>query len=676
LTGIKQTERLIQITTPLGEDTFVVLSFAGTEEISGLFAFELELASKRSDIGFSELAGKNVTVSIRAGNGDMRFFNGIIAEFSPIRISEEEDYGIYYAVMLPALWSLKQCYDCRIFQDKTVPDILKEVLSSLGAKEVRQSIDHRMALTGTYPARRFCVQYNETDFDFIARLCEDEGIFYFFEHEKGKHTLVFADNPDADKKIAIDPVKFQRTTGSVLEGEVIRELEQTNRLATAKFTARDFNFKIPYNDLTVNQEALLAPDFNVGERYEYPGGYPKTADEGKRIAMIRIQERDAQVQTLRGRGNCRHFIPGFRFTLDDYPLGALNGKGYLLTEVRHEAKQGLDSGESGGDSYENRFSCIPHKIPYRPARKTARPLITGVQPAIVTGPKGEEIHTDDYGRVKVHFPWDRRTDVKGDGNMSCWIRVSQGWAGGGWGAMHIPRVGQEVLVNFIEGDPDRPVITGRVYNAANMPPYPLPAEKTKSTIISSSSPGNNGDNELRFEDKAGQEEVYLHGQKDWNILIENDKGQKVGHDETMNVVRNRTKTVGVDQKETIGQNKTIQVGQNHSESIGQNKTLQVGENHSESIGGNQTVTVKSAASESITLGKALNVGAGYAINVGGAMNTLVGLSNTEEVGVSKILFAGVSISIKSNGTVKIEGKDIEIAAENSVKITGKVVDIN
>ncbi len=697
--GFKQTQRLIRIDTPLGQDAFFVLSFSGSEQISELFGFELQLAAERDDISFDQMAGKNVTVTISSANGDKRYFNGIIVEFSPIRISEQDDYCIYSALLLPSIWTLKQCYDCRLFQNKTVPDIISQVLDSgvLGQKQVRQTIEHRMDLGNSYLPREYCVQYNESDFDFIARLCEQEGIFYFFEHQNGKHTMVFGDSADKHKPLAQSTVLFQRTLGSVLDQEVITDLKLNNRLASASFTARDFNFKIPGNDLTVQQAAMQDSAHDVGERYEYPGGYEKTQSQGQDIATIRMQERDARISTLTGRGNCRGFTPGFRFTLEQHPLKPLNGKDYLLTLVHHAARQELGSG-GHGDSYKNQFSCMAHQTPFRPPRKTPKPFIAGVQTAMVTGPGGEEIHTDEHGRVKVQFPWDRLGN--NDDQSSCWIRVSQTWAGSGWGAMHIPRVGQEVIVDFLEGDPDRPIITGRVYNAASMNPYSLPADKTKSTLISSSTPGGNGSNELRFEDKAGSEEVYLHGQKDWNIVVENDKSQKVGNNETMNVVSNRTKSVGADQSETIGQNKTIKVGQNHNETIGANMSADVGaaysvkiatseditvgssasktigKSSSEKIGDNQSVNVGGATSETVGLAKALNVGAAYAINVGGAMNTLVGISSSEEVGIAKTVFAGKSISIKSDGTIQIKAKAIEIIGEEGVKINGKVVDVN
>jgi type VI secretion system secreted protein VgrG len=546
--AISQTNRLVRIATPLGDNTFIVLSFGGIEELSELFSFDLKLASERSDITFEQLAGKNVTVAIRSSDGTERYFNGIIVAFSPVVTSTKDGYSVYSAVMQPALWLLTQCYDCRIFQDKSVPDILELVLSqaSLGAKGVKMTIDYRLALSGSYSAREYCVQYNETDFGFISRLCENEGIFYFFEHENGKHALVFADAADQHKPYAAgkkETVSFQATMGANLDSEVITALQQTQKITTGKYTARDYNFTIPDTDLTVTKDTQYNSSGGQGETYEYPGGYEKSAGRGQTLAKVRMEASDVRFHTLQGRSNCRGFIPGYKFTLSDHPLKKLNGKSYVFARVRHDAKQDFATDAASGDTYFNSFFCFPHQIPFRPQRKSDTPLIASSQTAIVTGPKAEEIHTDKYGRVKVKFFWDRRKDDTGDGNMSCWIRVSQISAGGKWGAMHIPRVGQEVLVTFLDGDPDRPIITGRVYHGMNLPPYDLPAEKTKSTIMSDSSKGGGNYNEIRFEDLKGSEEYFTHAAKDQNEVVENDMSTQVKNNQTIKVEKNRNLTV-------------------------------------------------------------------------------------------------------------------------------------
>ena len=311
---------------------------------------------------------------------------------------------------------------------------------------------------------------------------------------------------------------------------------QKRTLTTATYTARDYNFTIPGTDMTVSRSTQGGTNLAEGEIYEYPGGYEKSAGPGQNLAAIRMQASDVRIHTLQGRGNCRGFAAGFRFTLQEHPLSQLNGKDYLLTRVRHDARQQFTTGHSTGDSYFNVFFCIPHSIAFRPQRRTAKPVMASSQTAIVTGPAAEEIHTDEHGRVKVRFHWDRRSDEKGDGNMSCWMRVSQNWAGGKWGAMHIPRVGQEVIVNFLDGDPDRPIITGRVYHGRNKPPYDLPAEKTKSTIMSNSTINGGGNfNEIRFEDLKDAEEFFTHAARDQNEVVENNMSTEVKADQQITV---------------------------------------------------------------------------------------------------------------------------------------------
>lgn len=541
---ISQNDRLIRIAGPLDENAFVVLSFGGIEEISGLFRFTLELASDRNDITFDALAGKNVTVGIKSSDNTERYFNGLLVAFSPVEIAEQEGFSRYRAIMQPALWLLTQCHDCRIFQDKSVPDVLRQILDPtvLAAKGIKVKIDYRLDLAGSYNPQEYCVQYNESDFDFIARICENEGIHYYFKHENGRHILVFCDTADKHEPHAAgqkETVAFQKTLGANLDRETITALSEHIKLSVGKYTARDYNFAIPNSDLTVTRSTGNGLTAGHGERYEYPGGYEKTDSRGQTLARIRMEESDAQIHALHGRGNCRGFMAGCRFTLGEHPSNALNGQNYVLTRVRHEAKQDLATGAASGDFYFNIFACIPQQIPYRPRRKTDKPVIASSQTAIVTGPAAEEIHTDKHGRVKVKFFWDRRSDEKKDGNMSCWIRVSQNWAGGKWGAMHIPRVGQEVIVNFLDGDPNRPIITGRVYHGNNLPPYNLPAEKTKSTIMSSSSKNGGNSNEIRFEDLKGEEEFYTHAAKDQNEVVENDLTTTVKANQAIEVQDNR-----------------------------------------------------------------------------------------------------------------------------------------
>lgn len=545
---LSQQDRMMRIATPLGEDTLVVLSFDGTEEMSRLFRFELVLASEKNDITFGQLAGQNATLGLRSFDGAERYFNGIISEFSPVEISTKEGFSKYRAVMLPSAWLLTECYDCRIFQKKSVPDIIEEVLSPEREKSISSKIDFRMDLDANYAERQYCVQYNESDLDFIDRLCADEGIFYYFEHENGKHVLVFGDSARSHKPFAKgtkERVHCLGALGAHTETECLFGLQPVNRVRSAKYTARDYNFKKPNEDMTVKATSQKSGK-SQGEIYEYPGGYTTGEDEGTALAKLRMQAHDARVGILKGESNCRGFCPGYTFTLAEHPIGRLNQKGYLLTKVYHRAAQEFGTDALDGDIYRNQVTCIIHdvKTPFRPWSRTPKPVIAGSQTAIVTGPSGEEIHTDEFGRVKVRFHWDRRKEGIEEGNTSCWVRVSQNWAGARWGGMNIPRVGQEVIVNFLDGDPDRPIITGRVYHGQNKPPYDLPADKTKSTIKSNSTKnGEGGYNEIRFEDLKGSEEFYTHAARDQNEVVENDMRTDVKRRQAITVEENRSVTV-------------------------------------------------------------------------------------------------------------------------------------
>jgi type VI secretion system secreted protein VgrG len=594
---LSQTDRLIRIATPLGEDTFAVLSFSGSEEISELFSFQLELASERNDITFDRIGGSNVTVGLRSSDGTQRFFNGIIAEFEPAEISVKDGCSKYTAVMAPALWTLTECIDNRIFQQKSVPQIIEQVLgeTSLAQKGIRQKIEYRMNLGANYPARPYCVQYNESDFSFIARLCETEGIYYYFHHENGRHTLVFADAPDKHPPYAAgekQAVSFQATQGGALDREVINSLVASHKLTAGKYVACDYNFMLPDNDLTVQNKSSHTA-FNVqGENYEYPGGYEKTNSRGQTLAQVRMQAIDARLLNLRGRSNCRGFMPGFTFELKDYVQKAMNGKTYVLLKVRHQARQSIAAGATDGDSYFNQFVCLPSDIVFRPERRRPKPVIAGSQTAIVTGPTGEEIHTDKYGRVKVRFAWDRNLDRKPGDNMSCWIRVSQTAAGARFGAMHIPRVGQEVIVNFLDGDPDRPIITGRVYHGKNLPPYDLPAEKTKSTVRTNSSKNGKGNhNEIMFEDLTGAEMFFTHAAKDRSEVVENDKTTDVKNNQLINVQNNLTVTVanGDETHAVESGGRTVRVKADEKHTNAANFTHKVGGGYTLKVNGDITI---------------------------------------------------------------------------------------
>lgn len=665
-----QENRLIGIDTPLGKDRLLLRWFSGQEGVSRLSNFDLDLLSEDPDIQFQDIIGKRVTLRVTLGSDKKRYFNGVISRFS--QTGSDRGLANYRATMVPWLWFLTRTSDCRIFQKKSIPDIIRQIFKDLGFT------DYKLQLQGTFEPRDYCVQYRETDFNFVSRLMEQYGLFYFFEHEKDKHTLVIANDPSAHQPCPEqNEAKWEAQGSGALTEDVITSFQWEQILRPGKYAVTDYNFETPSTSLDAEMKTTIEVGGNGKfEIYDYPGEYSKK-NQGDTIAKIRMEEEEAQYLVATGTSSCRAFTSGYRFELKEYVRKDMN-QPYVLTSVHHVATVGgtYTTTAVGRDesTYTNFFTCIPHKVPFRPPQVTPKPIIQGVQTAVVVGKAGEEIWTDNYGRVKVQFHWDR--EGKYDENSSCWTRVSQNWAGKQWGAMFLPRIGQEVIVEFLEGDPDRPIITGRVYNAEQMPPYPLPGEQTKSTIKSNSSKGGGGSNELRFEDKKGGEEIYLHGQKDWNIVIENDKSQSVGHDESLTVGNNRTKKVGVDQSEDIGSNKSIHVGANHTETIDGNKTLSVTGNHTESIGGNETITVSTASAHTIALARALTIGAGYQVTVGGAMNESVGGAKAEEIGAVKAVIVGGNSSEQVGANKSVDassnisenaGKDISSKAGKNIR---------
>jgi len=666
------------------KSAFKLAKIEGSEGISFPFEYTLELVSEDADIDFAQIISKTGVVKFISDSDNVeRFIHGMIVDFA--LIDQGKRLTTYTARLVPRLWNLTQMADCRIFQATTTPDIIKKILDDAKITSDTYKIDCKE----TYAVRDYCVQYRESDLSFISRLMEEEGIFYYFEHSADKHLLVIADKPAVHKEIG-KPAKvlYQKPSGVVAAEDTVYPFSYAEGVRTGGVMVNDYLFRKPALNLRTKQNFKLNAELEV---YDYPGRFPVTdkgddaSATGTRLAKVRMEAAQVSRAVGKGQSDCMRFTAGYRFTLDQHGRKALN-QDYLLFYVKLHAEQPsvYEEGASGkGSSFHNEFACIPASVVFRSLRLADKPTIAGAQTAIVTGPSGEEIYVDEFGRVKVQFHWDR--EGKNDEKSSCWLRVSQVWAGAGWGAMFIPRIGHEVIVEFLEGDPDRPIITGRVYHGTNLPPYKLPAEKTKSTIKSDSTKGGGGSNELRFEDKKGSEEIFLHAQKDWTIAIENDKNQTVGHDETLKVSNNRKTTIGVNQSEAIGSNKTIAVGANHDESISANKTLSVGANHTETIGANMSLTVGSNKTETVginsaeTIGaaKELTIGAAYQVTVGAAMNETVGAAKAEEVGANKSVSVGANLSedIGKNMTVSVGDSRTE-TVKNDYSLKAKKIMIN
>lgn len=631
-------------------DQLKVVRFSLQEDLSDLFRLTLEIVSPKRDLDFDKILGQPALLTIDRG-GEKRFVNGLVSRFEQGERYGEKMYG-YCAEVVPKAWLLKGRQKCRIFQNLSVAEIIEKVLQEAGLSGDQV----QMTLKKSPPKREFCVQYRESDFVFISRLMEQQGLFYFFRHTSSNHTLVIADDSSTINKEGSSPKVIFRGPGTagVSAQEHISLYHYHRVIGSGRVRLRDFNFKKVALDLEAEASSDAYTDL---ETYDYPGEY-ETQSEGQALAKIRLEEHLATRRLGSGQSDCRRFMPGCRFVLEDHPRGDFNRE-YLLIGVSHSGNQpqslGPEAAASGGDGpvYENQFQCIPSDVPFRPPQVAPQPVIQGPQTALVVGPAGEEIYTDEYGRVKVQFHWDR--EGKQDQKSSCWLRVAQAWAGAGWGGLFIPRIGQEVVVSFIEGDPDRPIVIGAVYNGANKPPYPLPDEKTRSTIKTNSSLGGDGFNEIRFEDAKGSEEIYIHGEKDWTIAIKNDKNQTVGNDET--------RAIGHDQSQQVGHDKTMEVGRNHTEKIGANMSLTVGSNKTE------LVLINSA--EAVGAAKEITVGGIFQITVGGAMNETVAGAKAEEVGAFKGETVGgnKSEAIGGNRSLKTGGSLDETMGKNrTVKI--------
>src|SRR5262245_61394175 len=576
--------RVMEIQTPLGAD-LLFTRMRAREELGRLFDYRIELASLKVDIDANKIVGKNVTLKLELPKGKTRFFNGYVTRFAQVGMLGR--YHIYHATVVPWLWFLTRTADCRIFQDKDVPQIVKEVLESYSGIH-----DFKLELTGKYAKREYCVQYRETDFNFVSRLMEEEGIYYYFKHTDGHHNMVIADSlrahatvPDYGTLTYIPLGKGVR-----LDQEYVSNWEKVKELQPGAYALRDYYFETPSTNLTVNRQLQRDHDQSKFKVFDYPGGYTKTGD-GEQLVRTRLEELQSRWDRERGDTNARGVTVGALVKLEKQPR-ADQDREYLVASADYELSYTeYEAMETPGASDHCSFPALSTKEAFRPQRTTPVPIVQGPQTAVVVGPKGDEIYTDKYGRVKVQFHWDRYG--KSDENSSCWIRVSHPWAGKNWGMVAIPRIGQEVVVDFLEGDPDCPLITGRVYNAEQMPPYALPANMTQTGALSRSSKEGSAANanEFRFEDKKGSEQVYLHAEKNQDIEVEKDETHWVGHDRKKTIDNDETTMVKNNRTETVGVNEKIDIGANRTETVGANETISVSGNRTETVSQNEIVTV-------------------------------------------------------------------------------------
>ena len=611
--------------SPIAGVDFVVHHLIGSEELGRPFLFELEILAdvSRLDQNLEDLLGESVTVALELPDERIRHFNGLVSEasFSGLRGQQAS----FTLTLRPWFWFLSKRSDCRIYQNMTVPDVVKQVFRD------NDFSDFEDKLTGKYETREYCVQYRETTFDFVSRLLEDEGIYYYWSHKDGKHTMVLSDSYSAHDTIpGYDQIVFRAEGEAHSDQDCIDEWKLVSQVCTSNYSLDSYNYEKSRTDLAARSKISRSHALGRHERYDY-GALYGTSKLGEASAKVRVQELNAQQTVGRAHGNARGVSCGALFSLADFPRSDQNVE-YMVVDTEYFiANSEIETGMGDATArFDIEFTCIDSKTPFCPARVTPASLVRGPQTAVVVGKAGEEIWTDEFGRVKVQFHWD--DEGKKDENSSCWIRVAQVWAGKGWGAIAIPRIGQEVVVDFLEGDPDQPLITGSVYNDEYTLPYKLPDNKTQSGVKTRSTKqgDKNTFNELRFEDKKGAEEVYFHAERDFNRVVEN----------------NDTLKVGLEDKEPG--NQTIEI---HND-----RTVTLNE-------GNDKLTVEkkdrivkiSSGNDSLDVAKKISIKAGDML----------------EIKVGK-----ASLTMKKNGDIDIKGKTITIDAMMQVNVKATKIQID
>ena len=713
----RQNNRLLRLNFPNGDgpSSLVANRLDAVEGLSRDFHFTIECLTDDPHIALKDVQGKMVTVELVREDDTMRYFNGYVFEFRRVRADGGEVY--YDMVLLPWLAYLRLRRDNYLFHDMSIQDQSDDIF---GDYAVRKS---EFRINGADPIMTDACQYDESDYNYLHRRWEEKGWFYWYEHTAAGHTLILSDDSTAAAPIdGPAHIPFNRAAGTE-EDDALGEWTPVRRLVPAKYALSSFNFKSPKPVKTQLPTVNEQGDVLKKEVYEYVGAYGfKDAGDADTKTRLRLEEIEASGKHFEGAGNDRYVLPGRSFTLTEHFDDG--GKEFLIMEVRHSATNNYQVNVQTPSHYENRVSCIRKQIPWRPGRgyNSVEPKIYGLQTALVVGPKGEEIHTDQYGRVRVQFHWDRIGEY--DEKSSAWIRVVTSWSGANFGVTAIPRIGSEVVIQFMDGNPDRPLVTGMVPNEDTMVPWTLPENKTQSGILSRSTPKGSyaNANALRFEDKKGQEQLWLHAEKDQLTEVEHDEDKWVGNDrrktvdrdETNHVKRDRTETVDRDEtitvhnnrKERVDHNESISIGDNRSEDVGINETITIGANRSKTVGNNETdsiggswdinvarmktETIGLASVQNVGMARMDNVGLGYDLNVGMMMATVVGKSQITHVENAISINAGDELSItvgkaklvmKSDGTIIFNGHTFSVGtsdeqifkADGNITLNGKKI---
>ena len=716
--------RTIGIQTPFGRElSFVELN--GSEGLSSLFEYRLILTSKNPNLAATDIIGQTIFVTVDTKSGE-RVLNGLVTDFGYLSEDEDEQsYHLYTCIMRPSMWYLTQRYDSRVFVDKDILEITRTILDEFG-------FPYEIQCLNSYRKYGHSTQYQETSFNYLNRLFEQEGLYYYFTHTEGSNTLIIVDDNSAHPPIQGNPTipYHSAVTPGTPDKNYIDIWQQSDRLATKSVNVNDHSYKLSNRKLDYNMSTHELGGITT-EHYDFYTGF-STKEDAASYAQVRSQDYNAQSKRINAAGNVLTIAPGQTFTLSRHPHNAANTE-HLIIHAEYDLKEAGYASGTQQSHYRIAFTAIPLRYQYRPPRVTPKPQIIGSQAATVTGPAGEEVHTNEYGDIKVQFHWDRygpRNQKSSD-----WIRVAQGSAGGSFGSINTPRIGEEVLIDFINGDSDRPIVIGRLYNSANPPPWGYPQAAKQSGIKSKSfnSPLENY-NELMFNDDAGFELVNLQAQRDLNSLVKNDERRHVNRDrtttidkdETVTVHGQRTEVVDLDETITIHKNRTevvdlnetITIHKNRQERVDDNETISIGGSRTETVDKDETITIKGARTESvgksekikinknqnitinglhsetIKLAAMQNIGLGFMQTVGLIYNLNVGVSQITNVAISQNTTVGKTIDINSGKTITIEAGDsmvlkvgksvISMNKEGLIEITGttlhlsgeKVVDID
>ncbi|MGY4730326.1 type VI secretion system tip protein TssI/VgrG [Burkholderia pyrrocinia] len=680
--------RVFTLDSPHGDDLkFHTLD--GSDELGRLFEFRIEALADSHSLSLKDMLGKPVTVRIEQQDQSTRYLNGIVARASLAGRRAERHYG-YELVVRPWLWLATRRSDCRIFQNKTVPEIVQEVLSTYGFP-----IENHLA--ESYVPREYCVQYNETDAAFVSRLMEFEGIYYWFRHAEDTHTLMLSDAMSSHAALSgyetIPYIARDRT--AIADEEHIDGWLPAQEVSVGKHQTTDYDYTKPRADLSSQKVDPRGHDHDSFASFEWPGGYRDDAP-GAHYSRVRLEEQQAEHERASADTDVRGAAPGYLFTLAHCPRADQNRE-YLIVRCQYRFQENAYASDQGAEAVVHQTMMLvqPSSLPYRSPRETPRPRTNGPQTATVVGPPGEEIWTDQYGRVKLQFRWDRYGQSNQD--SSCWVRVSSPWAGGGFGGVQIPRVGDEVVVDFLNGDPDEPIVTGRVYNGEKMPPWGLPGSATQSGLLSRSSPGGTTEhaNAFRFEDKKGAEQLWMHAERnfdaeteaDHSLSVGNNHTHTVGNDETMQVKNNRQRSVGQNETVNIGKNRVAQIGADETHGVVGNRTRTVGQNETVTIAANRDATIGGIHNETVAKGKTETIGEGKTLNVGQLyqttsqdMKTLVAASHTEEIGARTSTITNAhtltvggehTVSVGANHTTSVRHQVLVNAGDQLALVCGK-----